>query len=362
MMMNWMKAYVVVLGLAIFFSCNSYAETVKRECVGRMQLELPGEADVAGYSPKRFASEIEVSAGQPRFQFADGQEAGWSTLGYTGLAFMTNEVSDDEYRLISLKIEQRRKRGEAAGRENRRSDGTALKFEPIAIATHTGAAWRVSEFHTIFLKIRNHVFFWYGGGEATDIQRNTDVAATILEGIEYRAPNEVPSGSGVCLPFAFIKDNGSNLHLVASTFRLKAHPDVTVMLENGIFANPVTEGRRRVVDPEREIGDVWEQLRYSSSVKKIEPLWGLRGVKSVTLAGKPALASFVRITRLDQSVGYGFLVLGYEKPKAEHDRSTRKFYMKSEPSHAISRKIDPVTESEFLEMALSITKSVKYRP
>jgi hypothetical protein len=137
---------------------------------------------------------------------------------------------------------------------------------------------------------------------------------------------------------------------------------VTVMLEDGIFANPVTEGRRRVVDPEREIGDVWEQLRYSSSVKKIEPLWGLRGVKSVTLAGKPALASFVRITRLDQSVGYGFLVLGYEKPKAEHDRSTRKFYMKSEPSHAISRKIDPVTESEFLEMALSITKSVKHRP
>jgi hypothetical protein len=361
-MNDWKKTYVVVSGFALFFSCSSHAEPVKRECSGRMQLELPGEAEVAGYSPKRFASEIEVSAGQPRFQFEDGQEAGWSTLGYTGLAYMTNEVSDDEYRSISLKIEQRRKRGEAAGRENRRPDGTALKFEPIETATHTGAAWRVSEFHTIFLKIRNHVFFWYSGGEATDIQRNTDVAATILGGIAYRPPNEVPSGSGVCLPFAFIKDNGANPHLVATTFRLKAHPDVTVVLEDGVFAKPVPEGRRKNVDPEREIGDVWEQLRYSSSVKKVEPLLGVRGVKPVTLAGKPALASFVKITRLDRSVGYGFLVLGYEKSRAEHDGATRKLYMKSEPSNAISRKIDPISETEFLEMALLITKSVKHRP
>jgi hypothetical protein len=361
-MMNYLKkTYVVVSGLAIFFSCNSYAETVKRECVGRMQFELPGEADVAGYSPKRLADEIEIEVGQ-RFQFADGQEAGWSALGYTGLAYMTNDVSDDEYRSISLKIEQRRKRGETAGRENRRSDGTALKFEPIAVATHTGAAWRVSEFHTIFLKIQNHVFFWYGGGEAADFQRNTDVAATILKGIEYRAPNEVPSGSGVCLPFAFIKDNGLNLHFVASTFRLKAHPDVTVVLEDGIFAKPVTEVRRKTVDPEQQIADVWEQLRYTPSVKRVEPLWGVRGVKPVTLAGKPALASFVKITRLDQSVGYGFLVLGFENSKEEQGRATRKLYVKSEPSNAISRKIVPISEAEFLEITLAITKSVKHRP
>jgi hypothetical protein len=362
MMIDWKKAYIVLFGSAIFFSGSACAETVKRECAGRMQIDFPGEVDVAGYSLSRFLSEIEVHGGQPRFQFADGQEAGWSGLGYTGMAYMSNEVSEDEYQSISRKIEQRRKNDKEAARENRRADGTTLKFQPIEIGTHTGAAWRVSEFHTIFIKLRNRVFFWDVGGEEADSQRNMDVAATILKGIEYRAPNEVPSGSGVCLPFAFIKDNGSNLHLVASTFRLKAHPDVTVVLEDGRLAKPVTEGRRGIVDPEQEIADVWEQLRYSSAVRKVEPLWKVRGVKPVTLAGKPALASFVKITRLDHSVGYGFFVLGYEKSRAEHDSATRKLYMKSEPSKAISRKIDPISEAEFLEMALAITKSVKHRP
>jgi hypothetical protein len=137
---------------------------------------------------------------------------------------------------------------------------------------------------------------------------------------------------------------------------------VTVVLKDGVFADSVTQNRRKTVDPEREIADVWEQLRYSPSIKKVEPLWKIRGVKPVTLAGKPALASFVKITRLDQIVGYGFLVLGYEKSRAEHDRSTRKLYVKSEPANAISRKIDPIGEAEFLEMAMSITKSVKHRP
>jgi hypothetical protein len=362
MMPDWKRALAVVSGFAILLSCGAHAETVKRECAGRMQIDFPGEVDVAGYSFSRFASEIEVHGGQPQFQFPDGQEAGWSRLGYTGMAYISNQVSEDEYQSIWRKIEQRQKNDKDAAKENRQPDGTTLKFDPIEIGTRTGAAWHLSEFHTIFLKLRNHVFFWDVGGKVADHQRNVDMAATILKGIEYRAPNEVPNGSGVCLPFAFIKDNGSNLHLVASTFRLKAKPDVTVVLEDGAFAGPVTEGRGKILDPEQEIADVWEQLRYSPSVKKVEPLWKVRGVKPVTLAGKPALASFVKITRLDGSVGYGFLVLGYERSRAEHDKSTRRLYVKSEPANAISRKIDPIGEEEFLEMAMSIAKSVRHRP
>ncbi len=258
-MRNWKKACMVANGLAIFLSFNSHAETVKHECAGRMQLELPGDTDVAGYSAERFASEIEVRT-EPQFQFTDGQEAGWGRIGYTGLIYISNPISDEEYRSISSQIEQRRKRNEVAARENRRTDGTALKFEPIAIGTHTGAAWRVSEFHTIFLKLRNHVFFWDVGGEEADSQRNMDVAATILKGMEYRAPNEVPIGNGVCLPFAFIKDNGSNLHYVASTFRLKAHPDVTLVLRDGKFAKSAPEVMRKIVNPEQEIADLWEHI------------------------------------------------------------------------------------------------------
>ncbi len=102
--------------------------------------------------------------------------------------------------------------------------------------------------------------------------------------------------------------------------------------------------------------------RYSPSVKRIEPLWGIRGVKPATLAGKPALASFVKITRIDEHVGYGYLVVSYEKSPSEQGRSTLKFHMISEPANAISRKIKPVSEAQFLEMALAITKSVKHRP
>jgi hypothetical protein len=143
---------------------------------------------------------------------------------------------------------------------------------------------------------------------------------------------------------------------------LKAHPDVTLVLRDGKFAKPAPEGTRKTVSPEQEIADLWEQYRYSPSVKKIEPLWGMRGVKSATLAGKPALASFVKITRTDGHVGYGYLVVGYEKSQAEQDRSTLKFHMISEPANAISRKIEPVSEVQFLQMALTITKSVKHRP
>jgi hypothetical protein len=361
MMSDW-KKYIGVFTLAVFFSCSSYAEMMKKECVGRMQIDLPGEADIAGYSLERIAREIEIRGNQPQFQFEDGQEAGWSTLGYTGLTYISNEVTEDEYQSLSHRVEARRKINEAAAEVNRRPNGAKLKFEPIAIGAQTGFAWRVSEFHTLFLKIQKHVFFWDVSGHETDMQRNKDVTVAILAGLEYRAPNEVPRGNGVCFPFAFIKDNGSNLHLVASTFRLKSHPDVTVVLEDGVFAKPTSEGRRRVVDPQQQVADFWEQFRYGPTIKQVEPLWRPRSVRPITLAGKPAFASFVRITRTDGSVGYGFHVLGYETSAEEQDRSTRKFHMISEPSHAIARKIKPVTETEFLEMALAATKSIQHRP
>jgi hypothetical protein len=341
-------------------SCNAKAEFWKSECVGRMQIRLPGEADVAGYSMRRLSNEIEVRVGQQQFEFSDGQEAGWSSLAYTGIVYVSNSITVTEYEALDRKVKERLEINRLAATENRRPNGEALIFENVEVASRRGLAWHVSEFYTTFLQIQDHAFFWDVGGGAEKEKRNSRIADTILNGISYRRANEVPTGPGVCMPYIFIRDDGTNHRRVAMTFRLKEHPDVTVVVDDSNSAASSAGNHNYGGGLGRQIDDFWIQFEQSGSVTRVESAWKSPSKRPLKFGETSGMDSFVKITRPGGVIDFGYLALA--QMQRGQDEQRLQLHIISEASHAKKRGIAPVSESSFLGMAKQIAASIQHRP
>ncbi|WP_231670170.1 hypothetical protein [Ralstonia solanacearum] len=91
----------------------SQAETLpagwKTDCVGRMQIGLPGEVDVAAFPAEDFQSYVPGKLGA---KFPDGQRIFSSSLSFMGLIAVSHPV-DDVARKRFLEIAKRTKTNEA---------------------------------------------------------------------------------------------------------------------------------------------------------------------------------------------------------------------------------------------------------
>jgi hypothetical protein len=347
--------------LSILIPSHAHAGTWQNECVGRLQLRLPSKAEVAGYSFSRLAAAISILPAQPRFQFGDGEEAAWSGLVYSGTVFVSNPLTSSEYNRLSqagrvqMDIDQRR------SITNKRPDGSKLEFAAIRALTNSVVAWHVSEFFTAILKLHDdHVFFWDAGGRASDEETNKAVAETILSGTSYRAPNEVPSGAGVCLPYAFIKDDGTKHRKIAMTFRLTDHPDVTVWLEDSSRVKEVARPRRNVSEEEYAIDEFWSQYEYSGTAVSARSIWEAPIKRKVTMIAD-GLASLVQIIREDQTADFGYFAASGIEDRLGGDGFRVRLYVIREAAHARLRGVEPIDERSFIRIAKEIAESIQWR-
>jgi hypothetical protein len=60
---------------------NNVPADWKTDCVGRMQISLPGEVDIAAMLPSDFIKAFADNS-QPPYKFPDGQHASWSSSGF----------------------------------------------------------------------------------------------------------------------------------------------------------------------------------------------------------------------------------------------------------------------------------------
>lgn len=350
--------------LARFFgigmlACMSFgahgADTLMPECVGRMFINLPGEADVAGYSYGRIADELKLAGGQRQFQFADGEEAHLGDIHYGGLVYVTNPLTGDELRKLAAQLQKRVEINRTAAKKIRVSDGTLATFNNAKLPD--GFAWNVAQYHSVFRQMQGHAFFWHGGGERAAMSDNQRASEKIVAGLSLRQENAVPSGPGVCLPHAFIKDAGDVWRNVGMTFRLKSHPEITVWLEDASATD--TDAPAPQAPLASMANEFWVQ--YQAIGEKIESIWKTPAAHDVTLAEQKGLATFVRIQRPDKSIDFGYMAIARGDPKATHDTPRLRLYVIRKAAKARKKGIEPIAEAEFLAMAEAIAGGVKHR-
>lgn len=191
-------------------------------------------------------------------------------------------------------------------------------------------------------------------------QEMADYYQTLIAGLRPRHIFDVPKDPCVCLPYLFVK-NETGRH-IGMTYRLKAHPDITVWLED---ASAVTIGPH--MNPAKftakgKAAFFWEQ--HQQILQGIKSLWSFnQAFKDTTLAGQKGVKTFVELIREDkeQTKDYGYLVSVRGNPEAKDDTLDLMLYVIQDSINATKRGIKPLGKGEFLNMAETIAASVKRR-
>jgi Tle cognate immunity protein 4 C-terminal domain len=354
---------------AVFLFAAVVAETVgvaraapsladpKDECVGRIQLSLPGEADIAATSEKTLAGELVRGSAQPATVFADGQRAGYSYLGFGGVLLISHPVDTSAYAAMATKLRVTREGAKNRVRKNPTEDnGDRLEFAIPQTKSPSSVAWRVNGAYALLVRVGDSSIYW--SGNAAPIGEAAQIVFADIEQAQPRQIFSVPAQTGVCAPYVFIPDGGQRGRDIRVTYRLKEQPDVTVWLADSNASTPRPDQIASHFTPEYKTNFFWTQ-RYQSR-KSVKMLW--HHLHDVKLDGRKGVASFVELTREDDTIDYGYLAVVRGDPDAKTDAPDLMLYVIRDAKNAIAKGKQPIDKAEFLEMAEAIAASVKHRP
>lgn len=164
----------------------------------------------------------------------------------------------------------------------------------------------------------------------------------------------------MCLPYVFISDDGTERRHIAVTYRLNSHPDITIWLQDS-NGGPVPEGfnpRKFTAEYDNEF--FWT-LNYQEP-KKYRPAWHWPPLRSIRLAGMDGKASFMELTRHDDTIDYGFFAAARGDPNMEADPTNVQMFVIRDAKNAIAKGVKPMEKDEFIKLAQAVAASVKKRP
>jgi len=150
--------------------------------------------------------------------------------------------------------------------------------------------------------------------------------------------------------------------VIGERYRLKAHPYITVWLEDGTAAIIDTHRDPAKFTSNAKAAFFWEQ-RYQNRLT-FQSLWpDHRAFKPTTFVGQPGTKTFVELVRNDEkrTKDYGYLIAVRGDPEAENDTPDLMLYVIQDSANAVSRGIKPVRKAAFFKLAETIAASVKRR-
>ena len=335
----------LIAAAAVFLSANCFADTKnidepsnwKTECVGRYQVSLPGEVEVAlssskhlfGYNP------------DTRFRFKDNSVADFSA-GYTvypkmdiseSLVFMNSikKVFDkniaERYQKKQAVMDERYTYWMSFSDDENKSDFASV--EPGSYSLFIYRDGRYFFFGSSFDKSDN---------SAKDTEKSVAEVNADINAFRPRPLYTLQNQPGVCIPYGFIADDGTAPRNIGVTMRLIDHPEVEVFFQDG-----ATER-----DPKVAISLFFDG--YVNGEKGIHAdFWGYR---SITMASQKGKALFVTIERTDDTKDYGYVAY----VEGGHDTSSKMLYVIRTASRV---KGEPVSKGELKDIAEKIMASVK---
>jgi len=323
----------------------------RTDCVGRMMAAFPGDIDVAAAT----LADIQKYSDPPSSSFVDQQPAPWSDLGYLGGVRVVHGLDTEKLNALVKRW--------ADGRDKFRNDAAAKKnaapYKDLSAAPHEGFAFQAQGVRYLTAKFGEYIFTWDGFSGIGE-KRAQEEFDTVISGLQPRSLYAVPAMPGVCLPYAFIRDDGTRRRYIAMTYRLREHPDVTIMLKDRNAVETDPKANPAVYDPEGISDAFWS--RYDSTYRQsLKSVWS-DPYRRIKLADSKGVESFVKIVREDGSVDHGYLVVARGDPHAKQDTPDLMLYVIQHSKNAKAKGIEPVTKEAFIEMAQTIAASVKRRP
>jgi len=338
---------------ASLFGCHAHEVPSgwSSDCVGRMTVAFPGEIDVAAAT----LADIQKYSDPPSSSFVDHQPAPWSDLGYLGGVRVIHGLDAAKLNdLIQRWADGRDKFRNVAGAKK-----SAAPYKDLSVAPLEGFAFQAQGLRYLTIKFGEHIFTWDGFSGVSEKQAQEEFD-TVIRGIQPRSLHSVPEMQGVCLPYAFIRDDGARRRYIAMTYRLREHPDVTIMLKDRNAVEIDSKANPAVYDPESISDSFWS--RYDNTYRKsLRSVWS-SPYKHIKLANSKGLESFVKIVRKDDAVDYGYLVVTKGDPAAKEDTPDLMLYVIQDSKNAKAKGIAPMEKEAFLSMAQTIAASVKRRP
>lgn len=338
------------IGWAFFACFSAYASTAsdsKIECVGRYQISLPSDVEVATTIPNALIKVDTVD----KQQFADGSIASRSTIHYQGSLEVTPLQTSAEFTKLRRDTLSRKEKAKKYFLEQDEFE-IADSIKELKQELPETFIWQSNNTVDAFLLREKRVFHYFVSG----LERPGEHAKVLNKFISSFRPRllfTTPKESGVCIPYGFIADDGKPARHVAVTMRLKDHPEVEIFFEDQSARD---DGIKQTVQTQErtELSLLWNGM--AQSAKRIDLLFP--DYHSITLDGRIGTASFAEITQTDGSKDYGYAAVVNGDHTSKIDAPQLKFYVIRKASRA---KGKPISKSELKEMAHKIAASIKRR-
>ncbi len=278
-----------------------------------------------------------------------------------GLIAVSHPV-DDVARKRFLEIAKRTETNEAKKLKERGGISVLhypATFEVLSTAKQKALAWRIGPSYSAYIEVGASGLWWGVDSSPDQLPALEEYYQTLIEGVSARPLYTVPSEPGVCLPYAFIRDDGKHDRKINTTYRLREHPDITIWLEDQ-GASRVDNARISNHDIAiRRSDNFWIQ-RYAGGRFLLRSLWS-SDYKKVKLPAGKGVESFVAIKREDGTEDYGYLLTIRGDPDAKEDRPDLMMYVIRNAANAKSKGIEPVSQEQVLEMGRAVAASIRHR-
>lgn len=271
-------------------------------------------------------------------------------------------MSPKESAAISAEL-KRRLPAVRAGISNgliRSADGSPTRLQTFSLVGD-GSGWIISNDEKVSLvaypSLHGLALSWKVSVPAQSAGEFRGYLDKFVAGLSPRALFTVPSERGVCFPHMFVRDGGddSASRVVAATYRLIQHPDVTIMLEdssalqsNGSHSNAAIKESNRF----------WTQNYPTLKSRKNLHNGSYRKIDFVRQEG---IETKFQIVRADDTEDFGYLVVVRGEPNAETDIPYVKLHLVRNARNASLRGVAPLGEKEFFALAEAIAASVQHR-
>lgn len=331
------------------------------ECVGRLTVRLPGEVDIPGMTVEQFLNNSESRA----YKFEDGQDAFYSKFQYGGSVAITPPVTAVQSQLLIAKQRERFRTVQkmAEKGEMRSSDGTRFKVSPIN-SSDAAIGWKIfnkNEATVVgYPKVTGQAIGWILAGSADQVNSIYGAFEEFQNGVRARSVFTVPAETGVCMPHLFVQDNGENYggRLVAVTYRLREHPDVTIMIMDATATTVAEHGGAEKYSAVYRSNFFWTQdYQHAKSMSSL--LHG--GHNVIKLAGRDAIETMVRLVRADNTEDFGYLAVSNGKSGAAVDTPDVMMYVIRNANNARKKGVAPLPKDRFFTIAKGVAASVKHQ-
>lgn len=110
----------------------------KTDCVGRMQISLPGEADIAAMLPKDLIKRLNDKGDSPH-KFTDGQAASWSS---SGMFEITHPIAQEEKQSLDAIVGNDWDEEKVFYKKKSKKTGESLLLSELQKSEYVKFAWR----------------------------------------------------------------------------------------------------------------------------------------------------------------------------------------------------------------------------